>query len=162
MLVGLLMAGIAHKGPVSDIGTAIFLTTWVVGMIHAAVIRPSVNRQLDLVDSSEVKRAQKELDRREYGRKLLDTNPSLARQLGVGRPDVAGSDSFGLIEVNHAGPAGLVMLPGLTQEQAQRILEYRNSGGSFVSVEDLVMYLDLPQTLIGPLRDTAVFDMGAS
>jgi DNA uptake protein ComE-like DNA-binding protein len=109
---------------------------------------------------SALKRAQQELDRRDYGRQLLATNPVLARQLGVGRPEVAGSDSFGLVDVNHAGPAGLVMLPDLTEEHAQKILEYRSQGGSFVSVEDLVVYLDLPHTTIGPLRDTAVFDMG--
>jgi DNA uptake protein ComE-like DNA-binding protein len=157
-----LLAGIAQKGTLSGIAGAIIIVTWVVGMIHAALIRTSVSRQLDLVDTSELKRAQKELDRREYGRQLLKTNPSLARQLGVGRPDVAGSDSFGLIDVNHAGRTGLVMLPGLTEQNAQKILDYRNNGGSFVSVEDLVMYLDLPQTTIGPLGDTAVFDLGTS
>jgi hypothetical protein len=36
------------------------------------------------------------------------------------------------------------------------------SGGFFVSAEDLVMYLDLPQTTIGRLRDAAVFDMSMS
>jgi DNA uptake protein ComE-like DNA-binding protein len=162
VVVGFLMAGIAKKGAVSGIGATILIVTWVVGMVHAALIRKSVSRQLDLVDSPELKRAQKELDRREYGRQLMKTNPSLARQLGVGRPDVAGSDSFGLIDVNHAGRAALVMLPGVTEEQAQTIMDYRSSGGSFVSVEDLVMYLDLPPTTIGPLQDTAVFDMGTS
>jgi hypothetical protein len=44
------------------------------------------------------------------------------------------------------------MLPGLTEEDAQKILEYRSQGGSFVCVEDLVLYLDLPHTTIGPLR----------
>jgi DNA uptake protein ComE-like DNA-binding protein len=160
LLVGFLMTGIGQKGAVAGVGTAILIVAWVVGMIHAALIRTSVSRQLSLVDTSELKRAQKELDRREYGRQLLRTNPSLARQLGVGRPDVTGSDSFGLIDVNHAARAGLVMLPGLTEENVQKLLEYRSSGGFFVSVEDLVMYLDLPQTTIGPLQDTAVFDMG--
>jgi DNA uptake protein ComE-like DNA-binding protein len=156
------MAGIGQKGAIATIGGGVLIVTWVVGMIHAALIRTKVSRQLALVDNSELKRAQKELDRRAYGRQLLTTNPSLARQLGVGRPDVTGSDSFGLIDVNHAGPAGLVMLPAVTEEHVKKILKYRNSGGYFVSVEDLVMYLDLPQTMIGPLQDTAVFDMGTS
>jgi DNA uptake protein ComE-like DNA-binding protein len=75
---------------------------------------------------------------------------------------VAGSDSFGLVDVNHAGRPGLLTLPDLTEEHAEKILEYRNQGGFFVSVEDLALYLDLPLTTIGPLRDTAVFGTGAS
>jgi DNA uptake protein ComE-like DNA-binding protein len=162
ILVGILLAAIAHTGALNDIAGALFLVTWVIGMVHAALIRTSVNRQLALLDTSAVQQAEKELDRREYGRQLLKANPALARQVGVGRPDVSGSDSFGLIDVNHAGQAGLMMLPGLSEEQVQKVLQYRNSGGFFVSAEDLAMYLDLPQTAIGALQDTAVFDMGTS
>jgi hypothetical protein len=129
-------------------------------MVHAAVVWRKVNRQLSVIDNSAVRRAEREIDRREYGRQLLETNPSLARQLGVGRPDVPQADSFGLVDVHHAGTSGLMSLPGLTEEHAEKVLKFRDLGGSFVSVEDLVVYLDLPQTTIGPLRDLAVFDMG--
>lgn len=136
------------------------MITWISGMIHAVLVRQNIDRRLSVIDTPAVKRAQRELDRRECGRQLLATKPSLARQLGVGRPDMAGSDSFGLVDVNHAGRPGLQLLPGLDEKHVQRIIDYRHEGGSFVSVEDLVTYLDLRQTTTGPLRDTAVFDMG--
>ena len=159
LIAGIVLAGIGNdKGAIANVGGGLLIAIWIVGMTHALVVKGSVERQLAVMDTSTVKQAQQELDRRAYGRQLLKTNPSLARQLGVGRPDVAGSDSFGLIDVNHADRPGLLMLPGLTDEHAQKILDYRNGGGSFVSVEDTVMYLDLPSTTIGPLRDRAVFD----
>jgi DNA uptake protein ComE-like DNA-binding protein len=161
LIIAVVMTSVGEGGGLGSAGGAVLVLLWIAGMVHAALIRRTVSRQLALEDNSAVRRAQKELDRREYGRQLLSTNPSLARQLGVGRPDVAGSDSYGLIDVNHAGAAGLMMLPGLTQGHVQKLIQYRNDGGYFVSVEDLVMYLDLPQTTIGPLRDTAIFDLGA-
>jgi DNA uptake protein ComE-like DNA-binding protein len=154
------LAGIGQNGAVGDAGGVLLLVAWLAGMIHAGVVSKSVSSQLALLDTPTLKQAQHELDRRQYGRQLLKMNPSLARQLGVGRPDLAGSDNFGLIDVNHASVPGLTMLPGLTEEQARRIVEYRSQGGSFVSAEDLAIYLDLPPTTIGPLRDMAVFDMG--
>jgi DNA uptake protein ComE-like DNA-binding protein len=162
LVTAFVITGIGQKGALASVGTAVAVTTWLAGMMHAALVRRTVGSQLAVMNSSDLKRAQQELARREYGRRLLKTNPSLARQLGVGRPDVTGSDSFGLVDVNHVGPAGLMMLPSVTEEGAKKILEYRNGGGYFVSVEDLAMYLDLPQTTIGPLRDTAVFDLGTS
>lgn len=162
LVAAFVLVGIGRKGAMADVGSAILFATWLAGMIHAAIVGRTINSELALMNSSALKQAQQELARRQYGRQLLKANPSLARQLGVGRPDLDGSDSFGLVDVNHAGGPGLVLLPGMTEEHAQRILQYRNQGGSFVSVEDLVMYLDLPQMTIGPLRDTAAFDMGTS
>jgi DNA uptake protein ComE-like DNA-binding protein len=161
LVVAVVLDGVGQKGPLADVGTAILLVVWLAGMIHAAVVSKSVSTQLALLEMPTLKQAQHELDRRQYGRRLLKTNPALARQLGVGRPDVAGSDNFGLVDVNHAGVPALMMLPGLTEEQAQRIVEYQNQGGSFVSAEDLAIYLDLPPTTLGPLRDMSVFDLGA-
>jgi DNA uptake protein ComE-like DNA-binding protein len=150
------------KGTLGNVAAFILIVTWIVGMVHTALVGRNVNRQLSVINISALRRAQQELDRRDYGRQLLATNPVLARQLGVGRPEVAGSDSFGLVDVNHAGRPGLLMLPGLSDEHVRRVLDYRDKGGSFVSVGDLALYLDLPQTTIGPLEDTAVFDMGTT
>lgn len=147
-------------GTLSNIGGTILAVAWIVGMIHAFLIRPTVNRQLALVNDPVLKKAQKEIDRREYGRQLLRTNPTLARQVGVGRPDIAGSNSFGLIDVNHAGRKGLLMLPGLTKKHVDMVLEYRENGGSFISVDDLALYLDLPVAAIDQMRETAAFGVG--
>lgn len=159
LVVGLVLAGSGSKGTVAGMGSAVVLVTWLGGIIHGTLRWRPISEQLALIDSSGIQHAQELLARREYGRQLLKANPSLAREVGIGRPELQGADSFGLVDVNRAERDGLLFLPGLNSEHAQRIIQYRNSGGVFVSAEDLVMYLDLPLTAAGPLRDVGVFDV---
>lgn len=149
-------SGDAH-GAQEAIAAVFALVTFVGGLVHGIVIRPKVATELDLADSASVKQASRELERRAYGRELLARNPALARQVGVGRPDLPGADSYGLVDVNHADGRALAQLPGIAQEQAERVAAFCAEGGSFVSVEDLGLFLDLPPASVEGLRDKAVF-----
>lgn len=55
--------------------------------------------------------------------------------------DITDSESFSesvLIDINTAGKQELIMLPGIGETIAQRIIEYRNLHGNFRSVNDLL------------------------
>jgi len=138
-------------------GAVLALVTWIGGLAHALAIRRTVALDLDIADSPAMMQATREIERRAYGRDLLQTDPALARQVGVGRPDIANSDSYGLIDVNHASSATLATLPGMSDELARRVAEFCAAGGSFVSVDDLGLFLDLPAAVVDAMREQAVF-----
>lgn len=145
------------SGTREALGACFALLTWVGGLVQAFAIRSKVESELGLADSAALAEASRELERRAYGRELLGKNPALARQVGVGRPDRPGADSYGLVDVNHADADALATLPGITQELAERVAGFCGEGGSFVSVEDLGLFLDLPAAGVEALRDKAVF-----
>ena len=120
MLIGYVLLDTAGHSRGADlaVGTILALGAWIGGFVHALAIRRSVEAQLDLVDSTAVEAASRALARRQYGRELVRTQPALAKQLGVGRPDLPNSDSYGLIDVNHADAAALATLPGMTDDLA--------------------------------------------
>jgi hypothetical protein len=146
-----------RRGAPEAVGAILAIVTWIGGLAHALAIRRRVALDLDIADSPAMLQATRELERRTYGRELLSRNPALARQVGVGRPDVANCDSYGLIDVNHASAAILATLPGMSNELAGRTAEFCAAGGSFVSVEDLGLFLDLPAAAVDALREQAVF-----
>lgn len=100
--VAIVSSVIDLSGVGGSIAGGLFATVWVAGIIHALSVRRGVALQLGLVDKSRLNAAKRALARRDYGRQLFRENPPLARQLGVGRPDIEGADSFGLVDVNHA------------------------------------------------------------
>jgi DNA uptake protein ComE-like DNA-binding protein len=61
------------------------------------------------------------------------------------------------VDVNHASPAGLATLPGVTDELVSQITDTRAQVGGFASVDDLGLVLDLPPGMIDQLRDTTIF-----
>jgi DNA uptake protein ComE-like DNA-binding protein len=158
LLVGYLVLDTddARGGRVA-IGAVLAIGTWVGGFIHAMAIRRSIAAQLSLGEDPAIAAAAREIERRNYGRRMIRTNPALARQAGVGRPDLASGDSFGLIDVNHATALALTELPGMTEAMANKVACFCRQGGSFVSVEDLAVFLDFPATGVDALRDRAVF-----
>ncbi|SEM23170.1 ComEA family DNA-binding protein [Streptacidiphilus jiangxiensis] len=96
--------------------------------------------------------------RRAQARALAERDPALARELGIGRPDLPHQyDDGGLADVNHAPAPVLAGLPGMTPEAADRIVAARGECGGFGSVAELEVWAELPAELAEELADRLVF-----
>ena len=96
--------------------------------------------------------------RRASARQLAASDPALARELGIGRPDLRrGYDDGGLVELNTAPPLVLATVLELAPDQVRQITALRGPGGSaLASVEDLFAYADLPYLVWDHIREHAV------
>jgi len=139
------------------VGAALALITWIGGGVHALVVSSDAVRRIHGSEDPRLEAAETRIERRAAGRHLLASKPALAREVGVGRPDISGADDYGLVDVNHCPAAALTRLPGISEELAARIVSERAQAGGFSSVEDLGVLLDLPPATVDGLRDTAVF-----
>jgi DNA uptake protein ComE-like DNA-binding protein len=83
--------------------------------------------------------------------------PDLAREIGLGRPDLPGAHAMDVVDVNHAPVEALAELPGIDAELAGRLVAAREEVKGFVSVEDAGVVLDLDTTTVDRLSRQAVF-----
>jgi helix-hairpin-helix protein len=148
----------------TGVAAGLALATWIGGGIHAIAISSSAVRRIDersdpafRAVQPPLEAARERIERRAEGRKLLARQPLLAREVGLGRPDVPGSDDYGLVDVNHATPPALRALPGITDDAVQQIVKERAELGGFSSVEDLGAALSLPPGMVDRMREMAVF-----
>jgi Helix-hairpin-helix motif len=139
------------------IAAALWLLTWIGGGIHGLAISGGAVRRIYAPRDPLLEAGKARIARRAEGRHLLATQPSLAKEIGLGRPDLPGSDDYGLVDVNHCTEQGLQRLPGVDGATARQIAAQRTQCGGFSSVEDLGMLLNLPPDQVGNMRDAAVF-----
>ncbi len=148
----------AHPGSTArGAGAALWLVTWIGGGVHALVVSNDAVRRMHGSEDPRVAAAEARIERRAEGQRLLASQPALARELGVGRPDVPGADDYGLVDVNHVPVAILTGLPGITGDLAARIVAERAPVGGFSSADDLGVVLDLPAGTVDALRPLTVF-----
>jgi DNA uptake protein ComE-like DNA-binding protein len=145
------------SGIAEGVGAVLWLVTWIGGGVHALVVSNDAVRRIHASEDPMVEAAQARIERRAAGRRLLARQPALAREMGVGRPDISGADDCGLVDVNHVPAEMLTRLPGITADLAGRIAAGRAQAGGFSSAEDLGILLDLPPATVDGLRDMAVF-----
>jgi DNA uptake protein ComE-like DNA-binding protein len=141
----------------TGVAAALALLAWIGGGAHAFAISDDAVRRVRGRADRALDAARARIERRAEGRRLLSTQSALAREIGLGRPDVAGAVDYGLVDVNHASSAALATLPGVSDAVARQITEQRAEAGGFSSVEDLGLVLDLPPGIVGQIRDMAVF-----
>jgi hypothetical protein len=141
----------------TGIGGFFIFINWLGSPAHTFWIRQQVGRELAFEKDPTLTAAERGVDRRKRALQIAHNDPKRALELGIGRPDVAGSFDAGLIDINHAPPEVLQRLPGIGPEQAKRICELRMNGSGFVSTEDLGMVLDLDPGVMAELTPRAVF-----
>jgi DNA uptake protein ComE-like DNA-binding protein len=97
--------------------------------------------------------------RREKARALVSSDPALATELGIGRPDLDRDfDDGGLVDVNQVLAPVLATLPGFTAELADAVTEARDRvGGQFFSADDLVVFAGVPANVVESVRDRLLF-----
>jgi hypothetical protein len=89
-------------------------------------------------------------ERRERAREIIASDPALARELRIGRPDLPRQfDDGGLVDVNYVPAPVLVDRLGLSQEAA-RVAEARARLGRFSSPAELAVYAELPDASVRP------------
>lgn len=96
-----------------------------------------------------IAQARADQQKRAKARALAERDPHLARELRIGRPDLAHPyDDGGLVDVNGAPPGVLAAVLDLSDEDAARIVEARRQLGCFDVAEDLITIAGLePATL---------------
>jgi Helix-hairpin-helix motif len=141
----------------SGLAGGLIILGWVGAIASSFAIRPAYARQLGNSFDTAIAGAQERLAERQRARRLCSENPRLAREIGVGRPDLPGSQDAGLVDVNSAPAAVIGGLPGIDDGLATRIVEARAETHGFTSVEDLGATLDLDADLVEGLREQAVF-----
>lgn len=157
VLSGVLDSPAQASSTATGIGAIALLIAWFGGTAHAEAIKRDVAWRVRPADGRGLEAARQRIERRAEGQRLAAGNPRLAREVGVGRPDIAGSDDFGLIDVNHASQDALGHLPGITAEVARRIVEARERLGSFTSAEELGVSLDLSPDTVDDISEHGVF-----
>jgi hypothetical protein len=96
---------------------------------------------------------------RREARSLMAEDPTLARSLGIGRPDLGrGYDDGGLIDLNTAPAPVIAQVCGLDAALAEAIVAARlRQGGVFYNVDELLIAVRMPPSMEGELRERAVF-----
>ena len=149
-----------ENGTQSSVGVLLSLLA-VVGCGHAFLIRRQVFDPHGLAgidNEAVVEHVRRQRLLRDKARVLAASDPGLAKELRIGRPDLPHQyKDGGLIDVNHASVEALSLLPGITPELAARIERVRAETGGFVSAEELSAVAGLPPALTADLADYAVF-----
>lgn len=99
--------------------------------------------------------------RREEARRLAATDPQLARELRIGRPDLARDyDDGGLVDLNSASPEAIAATCGIDLASATLITDARAAGVGFSGVDDVFSLTAVPYPLWDRIRDRAVAIVG--
>lgn len=94
--------------------------------------------------------------RRRQARELAERDPLLARELRVGRPDLARDyDDGGLVELNTAPASSIAEICDLTMEDAEKIVSGRG-GGAYGNVDEVLVLVDLPIASWPTIRDRGI------
>ena len=102
--------------------------------------------------------AKDRLRRRDESRRIAATDPRLARELQIGRPDLPSDyDDGGLIDVNHVSEEYLRDVGALDAALASRIIEARPQVGGFDSLHDLEMVVGLDPRSLDEVADRLLF-----
>lgn len=161
-LVAAYEALLAQGDEPHTLGLLLLLGTWIVSAMHAIGARqrlyppadPSDQRNRRVVEAARYRRTL-----REEARRIALEDRGLAHELRIGRPDLGprAYDDGGLIDVNHAPPQALGLLPGVTPEIVDRIVRCRAEQGGFISAEELALQADLPPRIVPDIAEYGLF-----
>lgn len=139
-------------GAAADIGGTMFLLAMAAGV---AIVLIYGKPQATLAGTESVLARR---DTRERYRQLVEKDRSLATSMHVGRPDLARDyDDGGLVDINSIPLTALSQHGGLSHAEATQVVEVRRQLGRFVSMDEVLAYVDLPEATATRLRDVAVF-----
>lgn len=122
---------------------------------RAAVSLPAT---LDERDRQALEMARSRMKRRQDAREIARSSPVLARELRIGRPDLARDyDDGGLVDVNQVPGEFLQSQLGLSADESAAVITARAKLGSFSSAEEVSTYAQLPPDRLDDIRDWMIF-----
>jgi hypothetical protein len=155
-LVGWVLAS-THKGGSDTVAGLFLILGWAGGAATSFAIRSEYDNRITSPLLEATERGRMRLADRQRAEELARQNPTLAREIGIGRPDQAGAVDVGLVDINNASVTALLKLPGITGEIATEIIETREKLNGFSSLEDCGETLDLAGDVVEGLRGSVVF-----
>jgi DNA uptake protein ComE-like DNA-binding protein len=130
---------------------------WVGGVATSFTIRGGYEERMRSPLTLAEGRASIRMLDRQRALELARSNPALAAEVGVGRPDQPGAADAGLVDLNNAPISALLKLPGMDDALATKIVETRAEVNGFSSLEDCGAALNLPGDLVERLKGQVVF-----
>lgn len=85
---------------------------------------------------------------------IFSINPAFAAEKQTKATTTVQHQLSGPIDINSAGVDDLVLLPGIGQKTAEKILSYRQENGNFKSVEDLMNVKGIGQKKFDKLKSS--------
>src|SRR3984957_10564450 len=148
--------GAVSAGKNNSAAGLLLIVGWVGAAATSFVIRGQYEQIVGspLLDATD--RAQQRLSDRRRALELARDNPTLALEVGVGRPDRPGAVDVGVVDVNNASVTGLLTLPGVDGDQAARVVEVRPEAGGCSALEGLGAMRDPEGGLWESLRGLVV------
>jgi DNA uptake protein ComE-like DNA-binding protein len=145
----------------STIGGLLIFVVVIAGCIQLRSLRREVYDTSEAVLAERdpaVARALAARAKREEARRILAKDPSLARDLGIGRPDLGkGFDDGGLVDLNSADAATIARVCEIPQKYAETIVAARGTrGGAYFNVGEALVDVDLPPDVQERLQDRCI------
>src|SRR4051812_29426371 len=108
----------AHRGEHGGLhafGGFLVLAIWIGGFAHAMVVRRERREPPRPSGDPALAAATERLSERRAAQALALKDPALARELGIGRPDIAGAHPRGVVDVNHANVEAIMATAGVSR-----------------------------------------------
>lgn len=145
----------------STVGGMALLTVVVLGCVQLTKLRREVYGKPASAPASETDPAVAEVlaarRRRDQARALAGADPLMARELRIGRPDLARNyDDGGLVDLNQAPAQAIEKVCGIDRAIADSIVAARESRGGFLAVDDVFTAADVPISQWDVIRDRAI------
>jgi DNA uptake protein ComE-like DNA-binding protein len=151
-----LFASVAEDSALSDVGAVAFFAGWLGSTAHAFVIRGEYQRRVAGARNP-LEAARSAVEARREAQRLVREEPDVARELGIGRPDIEGARTMGVLDVNQVPAQVLATLPGIDNHLAGEIVRAREEIDGFKSLEDMGGVLDLDGNVVEDIRPYVVF-----
>ena len=140
-----------------NLGVVAILLLWGGSTAHALAIRRSLFFGDEQEDDAIVV-AKERLRRRDESRRIVATDPRLAKELRIGRPDqLSPYDDGGLVDVNHVPAEYLSAVGAIGPDLAKRIVQARDLVGGFDNRSDLEAVLGLDPCSLDDASDLLIF-----
>ena len=112
VVVGGWVLSTQHRHANSFAGFVIILG-WVGAIATSFIIRAAYDRQVGSTLEAATEAGQARMRERANAIEMARRNPALAREIGIGRPDLTDATDAGLVDVNNASVTAMLKLPGV-------------------------------------------------